>query len=204
MLIIGITGSIGMGKTTVSKMLEILKIPVFDSDQKVKEILEKNSKVIKKILKIWPDTVLKNQKQAKIDKVALSNKIFKNKREKRKLENIIHPIVNKEKDQFLKNFNKHRIVGLDIPLLYETGSDKKCDYIFLVNTTKKNQKERVLMRPNMTEEKFELINNSQWSLKKKNLNSKPIIINTSFGKLVTFLIVIFYLIKIKFNGKENE
>ena len=201
MLIIGITGSIGMGKTTVSKMLEILKIPVFDSDQKVKEILEKNSKVIKKILKIWPDTVLKNQKQAKIDKVALSNKIFKNKREKRKLENIIHPIVNKEKDQFLKNFNKHRIVGLDIPLLYETGSDKKCDYIFLVNTTKKNQRKRVLLRPNMTEEKFELINNSQWSLKKKNLNSEPIIINTSFGKTVTFLIVIFYLFKVTFNGK---
>ena len=73
MLIIGITGSIGMGKTTVSKMLEILKIPVFDSDKKVKEILEKNSEVINKILKIWPDTVLKNQKQAKIDKVALSN-----------------------------------------------------------------------------------------------------------------------------------
>ena len=78
MVIIGITGSIGMGKTTVSNMLEILKIPVFDSDKKVKEILEKNNYVIKKILKIWPDTVLKNQKKAKIDKVALSNKIFKN------------------------------------------------------------------------------------------------------------------------------
>ena len=201
MLIIGITGSIGMGKTTVSKMLEILKIPVFDSDKKVKEILEKNRKVIKEILKTWPDTILKNQKKAKIDKVALSNKIFKNNRDRRKLENIIHPIVNKEKHQFLKNFKKHKVVGLDIPLLYETGSDKKCDYIFLVNTTKKNQKKRVLMRPNMTEEKFELINNSQWSFKKKNLNGKPIIINTSFGKTVTFLIVIFYLFKITFNGK---
>ena len=169
MLIIGITGSIGMGKTTVSKMLEILKIPVFDSDKKVKEILEKNRKVIKEILKTWPDTILKNQKKAKIDKVALSNKIFKNNRDRRKLENIIHPIVNKEKHQFLKNFKKHKVVGLDIPLLYETGSDKKCDYIFLVNTTKKNQKKRVLMRPNMTEEKFELINNSKWSFKKKKL-----------------------------------
>ena len=201
MLIIGITGSIGMGKTTVSKMLEILKIPVFDSDKKVKEILEKNSKVIKKILRTWPDTVLKNQKQEKIDKIALSNKIFKNNRERRKLEKIIHPIVNKEKDQFLKNSKKHKIVGLDIPLLYETGSDKKCDYIFLVNTTKKNQKKRVLMRPNMTEEKFELINNAQWSFKKKNISSKPIVINTSFGKTVTFLIVIFHLFKISFNGK---
>ena len=204
MLIIGITGSIGMGKTTVSKMLKILKIPVFDSDKEVRKIIEKNNKVIKKILKIWPDTVLTNQKQKKIDKVALSNKIFKNNRERRKLEEIIHPIVNKEKDQFLKNFRNHKIVGLDVPLLYEKGTDKNCDYIFLVNTTKKNQKKRVLMRPNMTEEKFELINNSQWSFKKKKLNGKPIIINTSFGKIVTFFIVLFYLFKIKFNGKYND
>ena len=201
MVIIGITGSIGMGKTTVSKMLEMLKIPVFDSDQKVKRILEDNRIVIKKILKTWPDTISKNRKKAKIDKVALSNKIFKNNKDRVKLENIIHPIVNKEKDQFLKNFKKNRIVGLDIPLLYETGADKQCDYIFLVNTTKKIQRKRVLMRPNMTEEKFELINDSQWSFKKKNLNSRPIIINTSFGKTVTFFIVLFYLFKITFNGK---
>ena len=201
MVIIGITGSIGMGKTTVSKMLEMLKIPVFDSDQKVKRILEDNRIVIKKILKTWPDTISKNRKKAKIDKVALSNKIFKNKKDRVKLENIIHPIVNKEKDQFLKNFKKNRIVGLDIPLLYETGADKQCDYIFLVNTTKKIQRKRVLMRPNMTEEKFNLINNSQWSFKKKILNGKPIIINTSFTKTVTFFIVLFYLSKIKFNGK---
>ena len=201
MVIIGITGSIGMGKTTVSKMLEMLKIPVFHSDQKVKRILEDNRIVIKKILKTWPDTISENRKKAKIDKVALSNKIFKNNKDRVKLENIIHPIVNKEKDQFLKNFKKNRIVGLDIPLLYETGADKQCDYIFLVNTTKKIQRKRVLMRPNMTEEKFELINDSQWSFEKKNLNSRPIIINTSFGKTVTFLIVIFYLFKIAFNGK---
>jgi dephospho-CoA kinase len=101
----------------------------------------------------------------------------------------------------LKNFNKNKIVGLDIPLLYETGADKQCDYIFLVNTTKKIQKKRVLMRPNMTEEKFELINDSQWSFKKKRLYDRPIIINTSFGKTVTFLIVIFYLFKITIKGK---
>ena len=57
MIIIGITGSIGMGKTTVSKMLRILKIPVFDSDKKVKEILEKNNDIIEKISKIWPDAI---------------------------------------------------------------------------------------------------------------------------------------------------
>ena len=127
--------------------------------------------------------------------------IFKSKKERKKLENIIHPLVEKERNRFLLKAKNFRMVGLDVPLLYETGTDKKCDYIFLVNTTKKNQKKRVLMRPNMTEEKFELINNSKRSFKKKNLNGKPIIINTSFGKTVTFLIVIFYLFKITFNGK---
>ena len=200
MIIIGITGSIGMGKTTVSKMLRILKIPVFDSDTKVKEILEKNYDIIEKISKIWPETVLVNQKQKKINKEILSNKIFESKKERKKLERIIHPLVKKERKSFLKKFEKYFVVGLDIPLLYETGMDKECDYIFLVHTTKKNQRKRVLMRPNMTEKKFELINSSQWSFEKKK-KEKPFVINTSFGKLITFIIVIFYLFKIRSRSK---
>jgi dephospho-CoA kinase len=201
MVVIGITGSIGMGKTTVSNMLETLKIPVFDSDKKVKEIFEKNIKVRKKISKIWPDTVSGNHNQEKIDKVALSNKIFKSNSAKIKLENIIHPIVKKERTLFLKKFKGHSIVGLDVPLLYETGTYKQCDYIFLVNTTKNIQKKRVLTRPNMTEEKFELINDTQWSFKKKAIYGNPFVISTSYGKTVTFFIVLYYLFKIKLRGK---
>ena len=111
MAVIGITGSIGMGKTTVSNMLIILKIPVFDSDKKVKEILEKNQNVRKKISKIWPDTVSNNYNQKKIDKVALSNKIFKDNGAKEKLEAIIHPIVKKERTLFLKKFKGYSKVG---------------------------------------------------------------------------------------------
>jgi dephospho-CoA kinase len=201
MIVIGITGSIGMGKTTVSNMLDMLKIPVFDSDKKVKEILEKNQNVRKKISKIWPDTISDNHNKEKIDKVALSNKIFKSNSAKEKLEGIIHPIVRRERTLFLKKFKGSKIVGLDVPLLYETGMDKECDYIFLVNTTKSIQKKRVLMRPNMTEKKFELINNNQWNFKKKMINSRPFIITTSYGKTVTFFIVLYYLFKIKLRGK---
>ena len=200
MIIIGITGSIGMGKTTVAKMLRILKIPVFDSDKKVKEILEKNYEIIEKISEIWPESVSFHQKQKKISKDVLSNKIFKSKKERKILEGIIHPLVKKERTSFLKKSEKYSVVGLDIPLLYETGMDKGCDYVFLVHTTKKIQKKRVLMRHNMTENKFELINNLQWSFEKKE-REKPFIINTSFGKLITFIIVIFYLFKIRFRGK---
>ena len=200
MIIIGITGSIGTGKTTVSKMLKVLKIPIFDSDQKVKEILDKDQFVIKKILKIWPDVIISNQRERKIDKLVLSNKIFKNIRERKKLENIIHPLVEKERNIFLENSRKFGIVGLDIPLLYETGIDKKCDYVFLMNTSKKIQKKRVLKRPNMTEKKFELINKAQWSFEKK-LKRKPFIINTSLGKIITFILVLYYLFIINFRVK---
>ena len=200
MIIIGITGSIGMGKTTVSKMFRILQIPVFDSDKKVKEILEKNHNVIEKILTTWPDAVSSLQIQKSINKEVLGDKIFKNKSERKKLEKIVHPIVKKERNIFLKNYENSTMVGLDVPLLYETGMDKKCDYIFLTNTTKENQKRRVLMRPNMTEKKFELINDTQWSFTDK-VKRKPIIINTSFGKIITFIIVLFYLFKIKLGEK---
>ena len=200
MIIIGITGSIGTGKTTVSKMLKILKIPIFDSDKKVREILDENQIVIEKILQIWPDTVSSNLIQKKIDKVVLSNKVFNNKKERKKLEDIIHPLIEKERKTFLQNFENFNIVGLDVPLLYETGKDKECDYVFLMNTSKKIQKERVLKRPNMTEKKFELINNAQWNFERKN-KEKPFIINTSFGKIITFLLVLFYLLKIKFSFK---
>ena len=200
MIIIGITGSIGTGKTTVSKMLKLLKIPIFDSDQKVKGILDKNQLIITKISKIWPDAISPKPAQKKIDKIVLSNKIFKNIKERKKLEKIIHPLVEKERNIFLHKFRNSGIVGLDIPLLYETGIDKKCDYVFLMYTSKKIQKRRVLMRPNMSEEKFELINNAQWSFEKK-IKEKPFTICTSFGKTITFILVLFYLLKIKLGAK---
>ena len=203
MIIIGITGSIGMGKTTVSNMFRILKIPVFDSDQKVKEILEKNNDVIEKISKLWPDTISLYKKEKKLNKVLLGNKIFESEKEKRKLEKIIHPLIKKERNNFLEKSKKSSIIGLDIPLLYETGENKNCDYIFLVNTKKEIQKRRVLRRPNMNEKKFELINNSQWPFEKK-IKENPFIISTSFGKTITFIIVMFYLFRIKIKGKKND
>ena len=202
MIIIGITGSIGMGKTTVSNMLRFLKIPVFDSDKQVRKILDKNYDVVEKISKIWPDTVIYYKKQKKINKILLGNLIFKSEKERKKLEKLIHPLVKRERENFLENSKSFSLVALDIPLLYETGMDKNCDYIFLANTSKKIQKKRVLKRPNMTEGKFELINNSQWSIEKK-IKEKPMVISTSFGKTLTFLVVLFYLFTIKIRGKCN-
>ena len=203
MIKIGITGSIGMGKTTVSNMFRLLKIPVFDSDQQVRQILEKNNDIIEKISEIWPDTVLLHRRRKKINRILLGNKIFNNEKERKKLEKLIHPLVKKERNNFLENSKSFSLVALDIPLLYETGLNNSFDYIFLVNTSKKNQKERVLKRPNMTEEKFELINNSQWKFEEK-VKKKPFIITTSFGKIVTFFVVLYYLFKIKTTGRCDD
>ena len=203
MIVIGITGSIGMGKTTVSSMLRLLNIPVFDSDKEVKEILELNNEVKEKIASIWPDTIILSQSEKKINKVLLSNKIFKNRKEKKVLEKIIHPIVKIKREAFIRENKNFYIVGLDIPLLYETGTYKECDYIFLVNTSKRKQKKRVLARKNMTEEMFNLINNNQWSYKRK-IQKKPFIITSTFGKLISFIIVLLYLLKIIINEKVNH
>jgi len=84
------------------------------------------------------------------------------------------------------------IIGLDVPLLYETKTDKICNYIFLASTSKKIQKERVLKRNNMNIEKFNKINNNQLSnIEKKKKN--PIIIPTGYGKIITFIIIVLNL-----------
>ena len=101
-----------------------------------------SKKIIEKVYKIWPDTVNLSQKQKKINKIALSDKIFNEKNNRKLLESIIHPIVEKERKLFLIKNKLAKLVGLDVPLLYETSTDKTCDYVFLVNTSKK-QKRRV-------------------------------------------------------------
>ena len=202
MIIIGVTGSIGMGKTTVSSMLRFMNIPVFDSDREVKIILEKNYEIIEKIYKIWPKTIYFSERQKIVDKSVLSDIIFNDPGSRKKLEDIIHPIIKNERDIFLKKHDSSNIVGLDVPLLYETGTDKMCDYIFLVNTSKKIQKKRVLSRKNMTENKFNLINNTQWDFERKK-KENPLIVNTSFGKAFSFFIILVYLMKIIIIGKNE-
>ncbi len=195
MIIIGVTGSIGMGKTTIARMLGQFGMPVFDSDSEVKDILENNEEVKSQICEIWPNVLIKKNNRKEIDKSFLSKKIFSNKKERKKLEKIIHPLVKKRRDVFIKSNDKSSILVLDIPLLYEIGSDKICDEVFLTYTNHNKQKERVLARSNMSEEKFNLIKKAQWSTEKKR-KKKPYLITTTYGKFVSFLLIIIYLITI--------
>ena len=201
MIIIGITGSIGMGKSTIAFMLKLLNIPVHDADSEVKEIIENNNLVIKKIKKEWPEAICFNEGVEVVNKGELGELIFKNTKCKVKLEKIIHPLVHEKRDKFLNKYkNKKFIIAIDVPLLYETGVNKICNYIFLALTSEENQKKRVLKRTNMTEEKFLLIKKNQWSDERKR-SENPYIINTSYGKPLTFILITIVLFNIIFKEK---
>ena len=138
---IGITGSIGTGKSTIANVFAFFKIPVFNADKEIKKIL--NTKIIKKeISNIWPQ-VLKNND---IDKLKLRSIIFANKNEKIRLERLLHPYLGVAKEKFEKVNCYQRILVYDVPLIYETKSHKKYDLILLANCDIKRQKERVLKR----------------------------------------------------------
>ena len=191
MIIIGITGSIGMGKSTIAIMFKFFGIPIHDADKAVKIILEKDF-IIEIVKKRWPTCINYNEKIKKIDKEELSKIIFNDSKERKDLENLIHPYVTKDRNIFIKQNKNKRIIGIDVPLLYETSTDKICNYIFLATTSEKNQKKRVLKRANMDIEKFNKINKNQLSNFEKK-KKYPIIIPTGYGKIITFIAVILNL-----------
>ena len=200
MIIIGITGSIGMGKSTIALMLKFFGIPIHDADIVVKTLLEEDF-IIDIIKKKWPNCIVYNKKKLKINKEELSKVIFDNSKERKKLENLIHPYVIKNRNNFIKKNKNKRIIGIDVPLLYETGTDKICNYIFLASASDKIQEKRVLKRANMNIEKFNKINNNQLSgFEKKNKN--PVIIPTGYGKIITFITVILNLLWIIIKTKS--
>ena len=200
MIIIGITGSIGMGKSTIASMLKFFGIPIYDSDLVVKALIETNFLVLKKIKKNWPEVIDIIDSKEIINKEKLSKLIFNDIECKENLEKIIHPLVNKKRKMFLKKYESKNIVGMDVPLLYETGLNKICNYIFLALTSEANQMKRVLKRKNMTKEKFILIKKSQWSDEMKK-EQKPYIINTTYGKILVFILLTFLLSTIFFKEK---
>ena len=161
MIKIAITGNIGTGKTTVSKIIKSLGYNVFESDEAVKRIFEKKD-IVQRIKKsfgtleseLFDDT-------GNIDKSELGNLVFSNKDKLKKLEKIVHPEIWKMQKKFAYDNSENRVVFFDIPLLFEKGLQKKYDYIFYTYVSYKIQKKRVLERKNMTEEKFRNIIKNQ-------------------------------------------
>ena len=203
--IIGITGSIGMGKSTISSMLTKLRIPVFDSDKQVSKVLENNRKIITKIGLKWPDAVIINDREISVNKKVLGDIIFSNLSDKIFLEKLIHPIINQERDLFIQQNINHSLIALDVPLLFETKLHKICDFIFLANAKSDIQMSRVLKRKNMTHEKFDLIKKNQLSNEeRKKLSSNVFVVSTNYGKLVSLIIILGCLLKILFLTRKGN
>src|ERR1035437_3373368 len=133
--VIGITGSIGMGKTTAAEMLRDMGIPVHDSDAAVHALLGPNGNAVSIVGAAFPDALKMDKKgDSYIDRHVLGRIVFAERKKKRKLEEILHPMVRAESDAFIAEMIKkaHNIVALDIPLLFETGSERRVNVTICV------------------------------------------------------------------------
>ncbi|MGL3607786.1 dephospho-CoA kinase [Rhizobium sp. G187] len=153
MIIIGLTGSIGMGKSTTAKLFAEEGVPVNDADQVVHDLYQ--GAAVEPVGLAFPGTV----SDGLVDRAKLSAVLAQNPANFATLEAIVHPLVRARETEFL---SRHRALGteivlLDIPLLFETGGEKRVDVVVVVSCEAAIQRERVLARTGMTPEKFELI-----------------------------------------------
>ena len=149
MIILGLTGSIGMGKSTASTMFRRMGVPVYDSDASVHIVLSKCGAAVKPINAAFPGVV----SDGAVDRDALGKRVFGDDAALKALESIVHPLVRKVQDNFLKGCAVRRVplVVLDIPLLFEAKLDVRCDAVVVVSAPGFLQKARVLARTGMTQ-----------------------------------------------------
>jgi dephospho-CoA kinase len=158
MIKIGLTGSIGMGKSETAKIFKSLGFPVYDADKSVHKLYRKGQKGAQAIKKIFPSAI---NSEGDVDRSVLGGLVVGDKANLKKLESIIHPLVGEDRLDFFKDNKSAKAVVLDIPLLFETGGEKLVDYTIVVTTSYEIQKKRVLGRKNMNEKKFKEIVSSQ-------------------------------------------
>ena len=153
MFVLGLTGSIGMGKTTTARLFEESGVPVYDSDAVVHQLYE--GEAVTMIERAFPGTTSKG----KVDRQQLGERVIGNASALKRLESIVHPLVRGEEAKFLAAARDRGdpVVVLDIPLLFETGGEKRCDAVVVVSAPAEIQRQRVLQRPGMTAEKLDAL-----------------------------------------------
>ena len=158
-MIIGLTGSIAMGKTATADMFRQLGYPVFDSDTAVHKLYAQGGEAAKEIAKIYPDVINKGA----VDRKQLVDKIAKNPEVLARIEKIVHPLVGEMEKTFVSTQQKRdvKLIIMDIPLLFEADREKDVDKIIVVSAPPDIQEARALERPGMTIDKFKLIMSKQ-------------------------------------------
>jgi dephospho-CoA kinase len=153
MIVLGLTGSIGMGKSTVGRMFADEGVPVFDADAAVHRLQGPEGALVADIEAHFPGTTGTRG----VNRTALAEAVLGEEEKLRRLEGLIHPAVAHEREAFLAAHKDAPLVVLDIPLLFEKGGWEQVDKIAVVSAPEPVQRERVLARPGMTEEKFRRI-----------------------------------------------
>jgi dephospho-CoA kinase len=153
MLVLGLTGSIGMGKSTTAKLFSEAGVPVYDADATVHKIYE--GEAAPAIEAEFPGTTV----AGKVDREKLSAKVVHDAAAMKRLEQIVHPMLHVYRQAFLDEAERSGagVAVVDVPLLFETGGEKNVDAVVVVSTTPEVQRERILARGNMTGEKLDAI-----------------------------------------------
>ena len=154
-IFLGLTGSIGMGKTTTAKLFLEAGAPVYDADAAVHEIYAKGGAAVGPIGEAFPAAII----EGAVDRPALREIVLKESQALERLNKIVHPLVGQSQITFRQQAvsSGAPVAILDIPLLFETGGDKACDYVAVVSAPAHIQRARVMMRASMSEEEFEII-----------------------------------------------
>ena len=159
MKVIGLTGGIGMGKSTAAATFRRLRVPVFDADAAVHRLQGPGGRAVAPIAAAFPGTVRDTPRGQRVDREALRRAVLGDDAAMSRLERIVHPLVRDEERRFLAAARRRAepLVVLDIPLLFETRGEGRCDSVLVVTAPAAVQRRRVLRRPGMTEARLSAI-----------------------------------------------
>jgi dephospho-CoA kinase len=183
MMVLGLTGSITMGKSTAAAMFRRLGVPVYDADRAVHRLLAKGGAAVSAVADEFPGVVVEGE----IDRRLLAARVFGDAAALRELEGILHPLVARERQKFLGRARRERqpLVVLDIPLLFETGGERDCDAVAVVSAPASLQYARLLRRPGMSPERIAGIMRRQMPDAEKRRRA-DFVIPTGLGKASTY------------------
>ncbi|MEM1088195.1 MAG: dephospho-CoA kinase [Pseudomonadota bacterium] len=182
MIVLGLTGSIGMGKSTTASMFRQKGIPVYDADAEVHALYDRGGAAVGPLSEKFPSASV----DGRIDRTILRGLVVGKPDAMSELERIVHPLVGESQLEFRQNAitQKSALIVLDIPLLFETGGDKRCDYVAVVTASQSIQRDRVLARQNMNEDELDGILAKQMSDNEKRSRA-DFVISTAFGLAFT-------------------
>lgn len=180
--VLGLTGSIGMGKSTAAAMLKRMGLPIWDADAAVHRLFQRGGAAVTAIDAAFPGTV----KNGVVDRQALGARVFGDHAALKSLEKIVHPLVWQADRRFRKLAAARRapIIVMDVPLLFEGGGYKRCDAVVVVSAPKLIQTQRVMKRPGMNRDKLNAILARQMADHEKRQRA-DFVVPTGLGRAVT-------------------